>query len=194
MVIKMHEAEGCTQWLSTCNSGSGPQVQSTWLLLLSRIQISAGVWDSFSAKLWHMQDNLYWLGLLTHLQRDEVPGKTVDILRDLVTMYEAATVDDIYEALQHFNLDDNNVFTCIGVSGKEPPQLAPFEIQNAGNLQSKSGSNGSNSWGNSGNGQQKPSLNPRESANAMMSALKAAAQSGQLASYMQGNSDGKNNG
>ena len=109
-------------------------------------------------------------------------------------MYEAATVDDIYEALQHFNLDDNNVFTCIGVSGKEPPQLAPFEIQNAGNLQSKSGSNGSSSWGNNGNGQQKPSLNPRESANAMMSALKAAAQSGQLASYMQGNSDSKNDG
>ena len=48
-----------------------------------------------------LQDNLYWLGLLTHLQRDEVPGKTVDILRDLVNMYEAATVDDIYEALQH---------------------------------------------------------------------------------------------
>lgn len=136
-----------------------------------------------------MQDNLYWLGLLTHLQRDEVPGKTVDILRDLVSMYETATVDDIYEALQHFNLDDNNVFTCIGVSGKEPPQLAPFEIQNAGNLQSKSGSNGSNN-GNS----QKPSLNPRESANAMMSALKAAAQSGQLASYMQGNSGSKNSG
>ena len=142
----------------------------------------------------HLQDNLYWLGLLTHLQRDEVPGKTVDILRDLVNMYEAATVDDIYEALQHFNLDDNNVFTCIGVSGKEPPQLAPFEVQNAGNLQSKPGSNGSNSWDNNGKGQQKPSLNPRESANAMMSALKAAAQSGQLASYMQGNSDSKSNG
>lgn len=140
-----------------------------------------------------MQDNLYWLGLLTHLQRDEVPGKTVDVLRDLVSMYEAATVDDIYEALQHFNLDDNNIFTCIGVSGKEPPQLAPFEIQNAGNLQSKSGSNGSNRWANTGNGN-KPSLNPSESANAVMSALKAAAQSGQLANYMQGNNDNQSKG
>lgn len=139
----------------------------------------------------HVQDNLYWLGLLTHLQRDEVPGKTVDVLRDLVSMYEAATVDDIYEALQHFNLDDTNVFTCIGVSGKEPPQLAPFDIQNAGNLQSKSGSNGGNRWASPDIGN-KPVLNPRESANAMMSALKAAAQSGQLASYMQGNNGNQN--
>lgn len=117
----------------------------------------------------------------------------MDVLRDLLSMYEAATVDDIYEALQHFNLDDNNIFTCIGVSGKEPPQLAPFEIQNAGNLQSKSGSNGSNRWANTGNGN-KPSLNPRESANAVMSALKAAAQSGQLANYMQGNNDSQSKG
>lgn len=137
--------------------------------------------------LFLLQDNLYWLGLLTHLQRDEVPGKTLDVLRDLIPMYEAATVDDIYDALEHFKLDDNNVFTCIGVSGKQPPVLAPFEIQNAGNLQSKQGSNG-NSWGVNGNGS-KPALNPRDSANAVMNALKAAAQSGQLANYIQGDHD-----
>ena len=112
-----------------------------------------------------------------------MPGKTVDVLRDLVSMYEAASVDDIYEALQHFNLDDNNVITCIGVSGKQAPELAPFEIQNAGNLRSNQSSN---SWGPLGNGN-KPALNARESANAMMAALKAAAQSGQLANYIQGN-------
>lgn len=140
-----------------------------------------------------MQDNLYWLGLLTHLQRDEVPGKTVDVLRDLVSMYELATVDDIYEALRQLDLEDSKVFTCIGVSGMQPPQLAPFEIQNAGNLQSKSARNGNDRWSKNGNGD-RPSLNPRESASAMLSALKAAAQSGQLASYMQGNSDNKNSG
>ena len=141
-----------------------------------------------------LQDNLYWLGLLTHLQRDEVPGKTVDVLRDLVSMYEQATVDDIIEALQQFNLEDNSVFTCIGVSGTQPPELAPFEIQNAGNLQSKSLSVGSNRQSQNGNGSDsKLPLNARESASAMMSALKAAAQSGQLASYMQSNIDNKSN-
>ncbi|DBA67043.1 TPA: hypothetical protein ACH3X2_001377 [Trebouxia sp. C0005] len=136
-----------------------------------------------------LKDNMYWLGLLTHLQRDDVPGKRVEVLRDLVAMYEAATADDIYEALQCFNLDDNNVFTCIGVSGKQPPVLAPFEIQNAGNLQSKPGSNGSMQASSSNSKGSKPALNPRESANAVMNALKAAAQSGQLANYIQGGDD-----
>ena len=81
-----------------------------------------------------MQDNLYWLGLLTHLQSDHVPGKTLDVLRDLIQMYESATVEDICEALAEFNLDDESVYTCIGVSGKQAPELAPFEVQNAGNL------------------------------------------------------------
>lgn len=140
-----------------------------------------------------VQDNLYWLGLLTHLQRDEVPGKSIDVLRDLVPLTEAATADDIYEALQHFNLDDNSVFTCIGVSGKQPPTLAPFEIQNAGNLESKQGSS-ENKWGLGGHANgSKPALNPRESANAVMAALRAAAQSGQLANYVQGNDDRNSN-
>ena len=144
----------------------------------------------YGAHLWLVaQDNMYWLGLLTHLQRDDVPGKRVEVLRDLVAMYEAATAEDIYEALQCFNLDDNNVFTCIGVSGKQPPVLAPFEIQNAGNLQSKHGSNGSMRASSSNSKGNKPALNPRESANAVMNALKAAAQSGQLANYIQGGDD-----
>lgn len=44
------------------------------------------------------QDNLYWLSLLTHLQADCVPLKSLDCLRDLRDMYEAATVDDVYDA------------------------------------------------------------------------------------------------
>mgnify|MGYP001810764324 FL=1 len=45
-----------------------------------------------------MQDNLYWLGLLTHLQSDCVPLKSLDCLRDLRDMYEAAQVEDVYDA------------------------------------------------------------------------------------------------
>jgi hypothetical protein len=45
-----------------------------------------------------LQDNLYWLGLLTHLQADCVPLKSLDCLRDLRDMYEAAGVEDVYDA------------------------------------------------------------------------------------------------
>ena len=120
-----------------------------------------------------------------------MPGKTVDVLRDLVQMYESLTIDDIYEAVDHFNLDDNNVFTCIGVSGKEPPVLLPFEVQNAANLQDSKQSNNGTSRRNKNNNGSKPVMDPRESANAVMSALRAAAQSGQLAIYLQGSDERK---
>ena len=47
--------------------------------------------------LW-LQDNTYWLGLMTHLQADTVPMKSIECLRDLKLMNEAVTIDDIYDA------------------------------------------------------------------------------------------------
>ena len=44
------------------------------------------------------QDNMYRLGLLTHLQREEVPLKVPECLRDLRAAYEAACIEDIYDA------------------------------------------------------------------------------------------------
>ncbi|GAX77204.1 hypothetical protein CEUSTIGMA_g4650.t1 [Chlamydomonas eustigma] len=70
-----------------------------------------------------LKDNLYWLGLMTHLQNDHVPLKRVECLRDLKTMFEAATVEDIYHLYNHFNFDDNNLFTCVGISGKSAPPV-----------------------------------------------------------------------
>lgn len=80
-----------------------------------------------------MKDNMYWLGLITHLQNDHVPHKTVLCLRDLKVMYEAATVEDIYHLYNHFNFDDNNIFTCIGISGKEAPVI-PDNYLSSSNL------------------------------------------------------------
>ena len=90
----------------------------------------------FTMATFLVQNDWYWLELLTHLQRDSVPGKSVDALRDVVHMHEAATLDDMTEALQQFDFGDNNAFTCIGVSGKQPLAALPFEQQNAGNLKS----------------------------------------------------------
>ena len=68
-----------------------------------------------------MKDNTYWLGLITHMQNDQVPFKSVLCLRDLKVMYEAATVEDIYHMYNHFNFGDEHIFTCIGISGKDAP-------------------------------------------------------------------------
>lgn len=76
------------------------------------------------------QDNLYRLGLLTHLQSGHVPLKVPECLRDLRAMYDAATVDDVHDAYAHFEMDDDHVFTCVGTSGPQPPaQLtAPAQL------------------------------------------------------------------
>lgn len=124
-----------------------------------------------------MQDNLYWLGLLTHLQSSYVPGKTLDVLRDLIHMYEVATPEDLSEAIQEFDLSDHSVFTCIGVSGKKAPQLESFDVQNAGNLLSVQ--NMLRSAAKPFNGAKMPS-GPQEAANAMIAAFQAVAQNGQL--------------
>jgi predicted Zn-dependent peptidase len=66
-----------------------------------------------------LKDNGYWLALLTHIQSPAVPLKSVECLRDMTLMYDAITVDDIYEAYNHFDFSDEATFTCIGTSGQE---------------------------------------------------------------------------
>lgn len=66
-----------------------------------------------------LKDNGYWLALLTHIQSPAVPLKSMECLRDMTLMYDAITVDDIYEAYNHFDFSDEATFTCIGTSGQE---------------------------------------------------------------------------
>eukprot|EP00884_Botryococcus_braunii_P007566 jgi/Botrbrau1/16810/Bobra.150_2s0037.1 len=70
-----------------------------------------------------MKENLYQLGLLTHLQCPDVPLKSARVLRDLKLMYEVAQVDDLQDAYRELKLDDANVFTCMGTSGPNTPEF-----------------------------------------------------------------------
>eukprot|EP00873_Tetraselmis_striata_P020838 jgi/Tetstr1/441102/TSEL_029370.t1 len=72
------------------------------------------------------KDNNYWLSLLTHLQADSVPSKRLECLRDLKAMYEAATINDVYDAYSYLRLDNASVYSCIGTSGKTPPPQRPI--------------------------------------------------------------------
>ena len=44
-------------------------------------------------------------------------------MQDLPGMYEAATVEDVYAAYAGLALDDASLFSCVGVSGTEAPQV-----------------------------------------------------------------------
>ncbi|KAL3693392.1 hypothetical protein R1sor_007043 [Riccia sorocarpa] len=71
------------------------------------------------------KDNTYWLGLLTHLQAPSVGRKDVGCIRELPYLYEVATADDIYNAYNHLCLDDDSLFTCIGIAGSEAGKGTP---------------------------------------------------------------------
>jgi hypothetical protein len=55
------------------------------------------------------------------MQNPLVPNKNVDCLRDLLTMYQTASLEDVFTAYRHLGLTDDVVFTCVGTSGREPP-------------------------------------------------------------------------
>ncbi|GMH43786.1 hypothetical protein BSKO_11720 [Bryopsis sp. KO-2023] len=69
-----------------------------------------------------LRTNAYWVGLLTHLQSDQVVRKSVDCLRDIVPMLKTVHESDIQEAYDAFDFEEE-FYTCLGTSGKVAPSL-----------------------------------------------------------------------
>ncbi|KAF8409839.1 hypothetical protein HHK36_002357 [Tetracentron sinense] len=65
------------------------------------------------------KSNPYWLGLLAHLQASSVPRKDISCIKDLTSLFEAATIEDIYIAYEHLKVDDNSLYACIGIAGSQ---------------------------------------------------------------------------
>jgi hypothetical protein len=70
-----------------------------------------------------LRDNSHWLELLSHIQSPVVPAKGLNCVSDLTAMYEAATVEDIYQAYGGLEMDDGSIFSCVGSSGQTMPPL-----------------------------------------------------------------------
>ncbi|KAE9450976.1 hypothetical protein C3L33_17140, partial [Rhododendron williamsianum] len=65
------------------------------------------------------KSNAYWLGLLAHLQAASVPRKDITCIKDLNSLYEAATVKDLYLAYDQLKIDESSLYSCIGVAGAQ---------------------------------------------------------------------------
>ncbi|KAF7836553.1 stromal processing peptidase, chloroplastic [Senna tora] len=80
-----------------------------------------------------IKSNAYWLGLLAHLQASSVPRKDISCIKDLIFLYEAATIEDIYLAYEQLKVDDNSLYSCIGIAGSQAQQdiAAPLEEEQA---------------------------------------------------------------
>ncbi|XP_019421373.1 PREDICTED: stromal processing peptidase, chloroplastic-like isoform X2 [Lupinus angustifolius] len=81
-----------------------------------------------------IKSNAYWLGLLAHLQASSVPRKDISCIKDLTFLYDAATVEDIYLAYEQLKVDENNLYSCIGIAGAQAGQeiAAPLEVEEVG--------------------------------------------------------------
>ncbi|KAJ7982662.1 Stromal processing peptidase, chloroplastic [Quillaja saponaria] len=69
-----------------------------------------------------IKSNAYWLGLLAHLQASSVPRKDISCIKDLVSLYEAATIEDIFMAYEQLKVDENSLYSCIGIAGAQAGQ------------------------------------------------------------------------
>ncbi|KAJ8774389.1 hypothetical protein K2173_011638 [Erythroxylum novogranatense] len=66
-----------------------------------------------------LKSNAYWLGLLAHLQASSVPRKDISCIKDLNSLYEAATIEDVYVAYEQLRVDEDSLYSCIGVAGTQ---------------------------------------------------------------------------
>uniref|UniRef100_A0A7N0TG54 Uncharacterized protein n=2 Tax=Kalanchoe fedtschenkoi TaxID=63787 RepID=A0A7N0TG54_KALFE len=64
-----------------------------------------------------IKSNAYWLGLLAHLQSSSVPRKDISCIKDLTSLYEAATIDDVYIAYEQLKIDENSLYSIVGIAG-----------------------------------------------------------------------------
>ena len=72
-----------------------------------------------------LKTNAYWVDLMQYTALGDAlaPAKDVTCIADLPAMYEAATVEDLYEVYSQLGLTDGDVFTCVTVAGAEDPAL-----------------------------------------------------------------------
>ncbi|KAL5778469.1 hypothetical protein ACOSP7_011395 [Xanthoceras sorbifolium] len=79
-----------------------------------------------------IKSNAYWLGLLSHLQASTVQRKDISCIKDLTSLYEAATIEDIYLAYQQLKVDENSLYSCVGIAGAQAGE------EDAGSLEEES--------------------------------------------------------
>ncbi|CAI9113723.1 OLC1v1014379C2 [Oldenlandia corymbosa var. corymbosa] len=66
-----------------------------------------------------IKSNAYWLGLLSHLQATSVPRKDISCIKDLTALYEATQIEDVYLAYEQLKIDENSLYSCIGIAGAQ---------------------------------------------------------------------------
>ncbi|KAF9601664.1 hypothetical protein IFM89_021716 [Coptis chinensis] len=75
------------------------------------------------------KSNAYWLGLLAHLQATSVPRKDIACIKEMPLLYEVATIEDVYLAYEFLKVDEDSLFSCIGVAGSQAGETIPESLE-----------------------------------------------------------------
>lgn len=60
-------------------------------------------------------------------------GQDLSCIKDLTSLYEAATIDDVYIAYDQLKVDADSLYTCIGIAGAQAGEESigeKFQITN----------------------------------------------------------------
>ena len=71
-----------------------------------------------------LQTNRYWVDLMSGLQLDGMPDKTVDYIRDFVPLVNSIRVSDVQAMLENLSVDEQDIWSCIGSSGHTTSDVA----------------------------------------------------------------------
>lgn len=52
----------------------------------------------------------------------------ISCIKDLTSLYEAATIEDVYLAYEQLKVDDNSLYSCIGIAGAQAAQDIAGEV------------------------------------------------------------------
>lgn len=51
----------------------------------------------------------------------------ISCIKDLTALYEAATIEDVYIAYDQLKIDDDSLYSCVGVAGTQAGDELPCE-------------------------------------------------------------------
>lgn len=53
----------------------------------------------------------------------------ISCIKELISLYEAATIEDVYIAYEQLKIDENCLFSCIGIAGSQAGEPVTGEVR-----------------------------------------------------------------
>lgn len=121
-----HEAEikSNAYWLGLLahlQASSVPRKVELMCLYFSSLAPMLSPWKQSEDYTWWFYNVLQLSSSLdvSHVSSLLTVGQDLSCIKDLTSLYEAATIDDVYIAYDQLKVDADSLYTCIGIAGAQ---------------------------------------------------------------------------